>query len=71
MRNRKQCKVEFYKAIFYLQSGAHKKYEKHIKNCVEITGKYLEFEYHIAKVECDIYLDDNSKRSFWQRIFNI
>lgn len=71
MRNRKQCKVEFYKATFYLQNGAREKYEKHIKNCVEITGKYLEFEYYVAKVEYDVYLDDNSKRSLWQRIFNI
>lgn len=71
MRNRKQCKVEFYKAIHYLQNGSHEKYEKHIKNCVEIRGKYLEFEYYIAKVEYEIYLNGNDKRSFWQRIFHI
>ncbi|MEO6851337.1 MAG: hypothetical protein ABI203_08765, partial [Mucilaginibacter sp.] len=53
MRNRWQCKVEFYKAIHYLQNGSQKKYENHIKNCVALTGKYLEFEYFIAKVEYD------------------
>jgi tetratricopeptide (TPR) repeat protein len=71
LRSRRQCQVEFYKAILYLQNGPYEKYKKHIKNCVEITGKYLEFEYYIAKVEYDIYIDGSNKRSFWQRIFNI
>jgi tetratricopeptide (TPR) repeat protein len=71
LRNRRECKVEFYKAVFYLQNGTRKQYEKDIKNCIEITGKYLEFEYYIAKVERDIYLNGNDKKSFWKRIFNI
>jgi len=73
LRSRNQCKVEFYKAIHYLQNGAHEKYKIHIKNCVEITGKYLEFEYYIAKVEYEIYLNGNHEdtRNFWRRIFDL
>jgi tetratricopeptide (TPR) repeat protein len=75
LRSRNQCKIEFYKAIHYLQNGAHEKYKMHIKNCVEITGKYLEFEYYIAKVEYDIYLSPHIKNqnNFLQiilRLFN-
>jgi tetratricopeptide (TPR) repeat protein len=73
MRNRKQCKVEFYKAIHYLQNGLNEKYKHHIKGCVELTGTYLEFEYYIAKVEYEIYLNGSheDKSSFWQRIFDL
>lgn len=64
LQNRNQCKIEFYKAIHCLQNGSHTKYEKHIKNCVEITGKYLEFEYYIAKVEYEIYLNGYDKNNY-------
>jgi tetratricopeptide (TPR) repeat protein len=53
LRNRAQYKVEFYKAILDLQAGEFGKYKEHINKCVELTGKYLEFEYYIAKVEYD------------------
>ena len=53
LRNRKQCKVEFYKAISQLQKGDFEKYKEHIMKCVELTGNFLEFEYYVAKVEYD------------------
>ncbi len=56
LRNRKQCKAEFYKAIHCLQLGVLEGYKTHMINCFELTGKYLEFEYYMAQVECEIYL---------------
>src|ERR1700743_169829 len=56
LRNRKQCKTEFYKATRYLQMGILEEYKTHMINCFELTGKYLEFEYYMAQVECEIYL---------------
>lgn len=53
LRNRKECKVEFYKAVSELANGNFDKYKEHINRCVDIKGKYLEFEYYIAKVEQD------------------
>lgn len=53
LRNRKECKVEFYKAVSELANGNFDKYKEHLNRCVDIKGKYLEFEYYIAKVEQD------------------
>jgi tetratricopeptide (TPR) repeat protein len=53
LRNRKECKVEFYKAASELANGNFEKYKEHLNRCVDIKGKYLEFEYYIAKVEQD------------------
>lgn len=53
LRNRRQCKNEFYKAIASFQNGDTKKYKEHIKTCVKLTGKYLEFEYYLARIEFD------------------
>jgi tetratricopeptide (TPR) repeat protein len=53
LRNRKECKVEFYKAVSELANGNFDKYKEHLNRCVDIKGKYLEFEYYIAKVEKD------------------
>lgn len=53
LRNRKECKVEFYKAVSELTNGNFDKYKEHLNRCVDIKGKYLEFEYYIAKVEQD------------------
>ncbi|MBX3242400.1 MAG: hypothetical protein KIT80_04620 [Chitinophagaceae bacterium] len=53
LRNRKECKVEFYKAVSELTNGNFDKYKQHLNRCVDIKGKYLEFEYYIAKVEQD------------------
>lgn len=53
LRNRKECKVEFYKAVSELANGNFEKYKEHLNRCVDIKGKYLEFEYYIAKVEQD------------------
>jgi len=51
LRNRKQCKVEFYKAAKGLELGHIESYKRHLNNCVELKGNYLEFEYFIAQVE--------------------
>ena len=53
LRNRKECKVEFYKAVSELANGNFDKYKEHLNRCVDLKGKYLEFEYYIAKVELD------------------
>ena len=53
LRNRKECKVEFYKAVSELANGNFDKYQEHLNRCVDLKGKYLEFEYYIAKVELD------------------
>jgi tetratricopeptide (TPR) repeat protein len=44
LRNRKECKVEFYKAVSELANGNFEKYKEHLNRCVDIKGKYLEFE---------------------------
>jgi tetratricopeptide (TPR) repeat protein len=51
LRNRMQCKVEFYKATKGLELGYIESYKGHISNCVGLTGNYLEFEYFIAQLE--------------------
>jgi tetratricopeptide (TPR) repeat protein len=51
LRNRMECKVEFYKAVKALQNGYFEKYQQHINHCVHLKGNYLEFEYYMAKIE--------------------
>lgn len=53
LRSRKECKAEFYKAVLALVNGNFDKYKEHLNRYVDIKGKYLEFEYYIAKVELD------------------
>ena len=53
LRNRKECKIEFYKGVLELVNGNFDKYKEHLNRCVDIKGKYLEFEYYIAKVELE------------------
>ncbi|GEM_PF-3505542 len=54
IRIRKECKVEFYKAVFALINKNFNQYKEHLSRCVDIKGKYLEIEYYIAKVELEI-----------------
>jgi len=51
LKNRKECKVEFYKAVKGLQDGQVEKYQAHLNRCVALKGNYLEFEYYLARVE--------------------
>lgn len=53
LRSRKECKAEFYKAVLALVNKNLDKHKEHLNRCVDIKGKYLEFEYYIAKVELD------------------
>jgi tetratricopeptide (TPR) repeat protein len=53
LRSRKECKAEFYKAVLALVNEKLDKCKEHLNCCVDIKGKYLEFEYYIAKVELD------------------
>lgn len=53
IRNRYQCKVEFYKAAAELAKNNFEKSREHLANCVRLKGKYLEFVYYLAKVEQD------------------
>jgi tetratricopeptide (TPR) repeat protein len=51
LKNRAECKVEFYKAVKALQNGYFEKYQEHINRCVDLKGNYLEFEYYLARIE--------------------
>lgn len=51
LKNRKECKVEFYKAVKALQNGYFEKYQTHLNRCVDLKGNYLEFEYYMARIE--------------------
>jgi tetratricopeptide (TPR) repeat protein len=51
LKNRMECKVEFYKAVKALQNGYIEKYQEHINRCVDLKGNYLEFEYYMASIE--------------------
>jgi tetratricopeptide (TPR) repeat protein len=51
LKNRKECKVEFYKAVKGLQNGNVEKYREHLNRCVALKGNYLEFEYYLARTE--------------------
>lgn len=51
LRNRKQCKAAFYKATAALMSGNDELYKAQIKECVDLKGQRLEFEYFMASVE--------------------
>jgi hypothetical protein len=53
LRNRKECKAEFYKAVAALQNNNPDQYKQRLQCCVDLKGKYLEFEYYMAKVELD------------------
>lgn len=51
LRNRKECKAEFYRATLGLINGNFESYREHLNRCVALKGNYLEFEYYIAKIE--------------------
>jgi tetratricopeptide (TPR) repeat protein len=51
LRNRMECKVEFYKAVKALQNGYVEKYQEHINHCVALKGNYIELEYYMARIE--------------------
>jgi len=51
LKNRAQCKVEFYKAVKALQNGYVEKYQEHLNRCIDLKGNYLEFEYYMARIE--------------------
>ena len=51
LKNRKECKVEFYKGVKALQNGYLEKYQAHLNRCVDLKGNYLEFEYYMASIE--------------------
>jgi tetratricopeptide (TPR) repeat protein len=51
LKNRKECKVEFYKGVKALQNGYIEKYQQHLNRCVGLKGNYLEFEYYMARIE--------------------
>lgn len=51
LRNRKKCKVEFYKAVKELTNGNFDKSKEHLNYCADLKGKYLEYVYYLAKVE--------------------
>lgn len=51
LKNRAECKVEFYKAVKALQNGYVEKYQEHLNRCVDLKGNYLEFEYYMARIE--------------------
>lgn len=51
LKNRKECKVEFYKAVKELQDGHVEKYQEYLNRCVTLKGNYLEFEYYMARLE--------------------
>jgi tetratricopeptide (TPR) repeat protein len=51
LKNRMECKVEFYKAVKELQDADVEKYQAHLNRCVALKGNYLEFEYYMAKIE--------------------
>jgi tetratricopeptide (TPR) repeat protein len=51
LKNRYECKVEFYKAVKALQNGYIEKYQAHVNRCVDLKGNYLEFEYYMARIE--------------------
>ena len=53
LRNRMQCETEFYKAAKSLQEGDDSSFREHIRQCVDLNGTYLEFEYFMARVELD------------------
>ena len=55
LKNRKECKVEFYKAVKALQNDYFEKYQEHINRCVDLKGNYLEFEYYIASIDKKIF----------------
>jgi tetratricopeptide (TPR) repeat protein len=51
LKNRMECRVEFYKAVKALHNGYVEKYQEHINRCVDLKGNYLEFEYYMARIE--------------------
>lgn len=51
LKNRKECKVEFYKGVKALQNGYVEKYQAHLNRCIDLKGSYLEFEYYMARIE--------------------
>ena len=51
--NRKSCVYEFYKAVSSLKNKDNYGFEKHIAETVKLEGRFLEYEYYIAKIELE------------------
>jgi hypothetical protein len=53
LKERQECRFQFYKGLKYLSGKDEDKYVDHLRNCREIKGKYLEYEYYLSKVELE------------------
>lgn len=62
LRERQLCKIYFYIAAKCLMDNDFNNYGKYLNKCIEIKGRFLEFEYHLAVGE----LDKMSKRDEFQ-----
>jgi tetratricopeptide (TPR) repeat protein len=51
LKNRQQCRLEFYKGVKYLKEKDYHKHYNQLKKTVELKGQFLEFEYYLSKVE--------------------
>lgn len=53
LKERTECRFEFYKGLGYLKGKDEEKYFDHLRNCKKIKGKYLEYEYYLSKIELE------------------
>jgi hypothetical protein len=53
LKERRECRFEFYKGLKYLRGKEELKYFDHLRNCKKIKGKYLEYEYYLSKIELE------------------
>jgi hypothetical protein len=53
LKERRECRFEFYKGLKYLRDNDEEKYFDHLRNCRRIKGKYLEYEYYLSKIELE------------------
>jgi tetratricopeptide (TPR) repeat protein len=51
--NRSSCTYEFYKAVRSFKNKDNDGFKKHLSETVKLEGKFLEFEYFIAKIELE------------------
>ncbi len=53
LKERRECRFEFYKGLKYLRGKDEEKYVDHLRNSRKIKGKYLEYEYYLSKIELE------------------
>jgi hypothetical protein len=53
LKERQECRFEFYKGLKYLRDKDEESYFNHLQNCRKIKGKYLEYEYYLSKIELE------------------